>query len=82
MKLYIKNMVCIRCKMVVKAELEKLGLHYTTVDLGEADILENISTEQLSRLNVALKKSGLELMDDNKSILVEKIKTIIIEQVH
>ena len=82
MKLYIKNMVCIRCKMVVKAEHEKLGLHYTTVDLGEADILENISTEQLSRLNVALKKSGLELMDDNKSILVEKIKTIIIEQVH
>ena len=82
MKLYIKNMVCIRCKMLVKAELEKLGLHYTTVDLGEVDILENITTEQLSRLNVALKKSGLELMDDKKAILVEKIKTIIIEQVH
>ena len=75
-------MVCIRCKMVVKSELEKLGLHYTTVELGEAEIMENISTEQLDQLNIALKKTGLELMDDKKSILVEKIKTIIIELVH
>jgi len=75
-------MVCIRCKMAVKAELEKLGLHHTTVDLGEAEILENISKEQINLLKVALKKTGLELMDDNKSILVEKIKSIIIELVH
>ncbi len=75
-------MVCIRCKMVVKSELEKLGLHYTIVELGEAEIREDISTEQLDRLSVALKKGGLELMDDKKSILVEKIKTIIIELVH
>jgi len=75
-------MVCIRCKMVVKSELEKLGLHYTVVELGEAEIREVISTEQLDRLSVALKKTGLELMDDKKSILVEKIKTIIIELVH
>ena len=75
-------MVCIRCKMVVKSELEKLGLHYTTVELGEAEILENISTEQLDRLNINLKKAGLELMDDKKSILVEKIKMIIVELVH
>jgi len=68
--------------MIVKSELEKLGLHYTTVELGEADIKENISAEQLYNLNVGLKKSGLELIDDKKSILVEKIKTIIIEQVH
>ena len=75
-------MVCIRCKMVVKSELEKLGLHYTTVELGEAEIREDISTEQLDRLRIDLKKAGLELMDDKKSILVEKIKTIIIELVH
>ena len=68
--------------MVVKSELEKLGLHYTMVELGEAEIMENISAEQMRKLNIALKKTGLELMDDNKSILVEKIKTIIIELIH
>ena len=75
-------MVCIRCRMVVKTELEKLGLHYLTVELGEVEIMENISPEQLELLSVALSKTGLELMDDKKSILVEKIKTIIIEQIH
>jgi len=75
-------MVCIRCKMVVKSELEKLGLHYTTVELGEVEILDNISAEQRFNLNNSLNKSGLELMDDKKSILVKKIKSIIIEQVH
>ncbi len=82
MKLYIKNMVCIRCKMVVKSELEKLGLHYTTVELGEAVLREDISKEQIDQLDLALRRSGLELMDDRKSILVEKIKAIIIELVH
>jgi AraC-like DNA-binding protein len=67
--------------MVVKSELEKLGLHYIVVELGEAEIMEDISAEQIDRLNIALKKSGLELMDDKKSILVEKIKTTIIELV-
>jgi AraC-like DNA-binding protein len=67
-------MVCIRCQMVVKSELEKLGLHYTEVKLGEAQIDEEISPEQFKKLNVALKKTGLELMDNEKSILIEKIK--------
>jgi len=75
-------MVCIRCKMVVKYELEKLGLHYTTVELGEVEITDKISKDQLDNLGVALKLTGLELMDDNKKILVEKIKTIIIELIH
>jgi len=82
LKIYIKNMVCIRCKMVVKSELAKLGLHYFVVDLGEAEIKEGISPQQLAHLSVALRKSGLELMDDKKSMLVEKIKTVIIELVH
>ena len=68
--------------MVVKSELEKLGLHYTTVDLGEVEIREHISKEQMERLDLVLKKAGLELMDDKKSILVEKIKAVIIELVH
>jgi YesN/AraC family two-component response regulator len=68
--------------MVVKSELEKLGLHHTIVELGEAVIREDLSTEQLDRLRVGLKKSGLELMDDKKSILVEKIKAVIVELVH
>jgi AraC-like DNA-binding protein len=75
-------MVCTRCKMVVKSELEKLGLHYIMLELGEADIMENMSDEQLDHLSVALRKTGLELMNDKKSILVEKIKTTIIELVH
>ncbi len=82
MKIFIKNMVCIRCKMVVKSVLKELGLHYISVDLGEAEILEDITPEQMSYINSTLKKSGLELMDDKKSILVEHIKTIIIELVH
>ncbi len=75
-------MVCIRCKMLVKSELAKLGLHFATVELGEAEVMEEITNEQLIQLGNALKKDGLELMDDKKSILVEKIKTIIIELVH
>jgi len=82
MKLYIKNMVSNRCKMLVKSELEKLGLHYILVELGEVEILEDISMKLLNILNNGLKQSGLELMDDKKSVLVEKIKNIIIELVH
>ena len=54
--------------MIVKSELENLGLHYSTVELGEVEIKENISAEQREQLNIALKKSGLELMDDKKSM--------------
>jgi AraC-like DNA-binding protein len=68
--------------MVVKSEIEKLGLHCSAIDLGEAEISDNISPEQWDRLNATLKMTGLELMDDNISILVEKIKTTIIELVH
>jgi len=68
--------------MVVKAELEKLGLRYIDVNIGEADIIDNIGPEQLQKLDKALRKSGLLLMDDKKSILVEKIKAVIIELVY
>lgn len=82
MKLHIKYMVSSRCKIVVKEELKKLGLHFIVVDLGEVDIMENITEQQRGQLKSALQKSGLELMEDKKSMLIEKIKTTIIEMVH
>jgi AraC-like DNA-binding protein len=82
MKVFIKYMVSIRCKMLVKAELEKLNLHYTTVELGEVNLVENISLEQRAALDRELKKSGLELMDDKKAILIERIKNVIVEMIH
>jgi AraC-like DNA-binding protein len=75
-------MVSIRCKMLVRAELERLGLHYTTVELGEVNIIEDITPDQHDQLNWMLKKAGLELMDDKKAMLVEKIKNVIIEMIH
>jgi AraC-like DNA-binding protein len=82
MKLFIKYMVSTRCKMVVKEELKKLGLHFMIVDLGEVDIMENISTETREQLKSALLSSGLELMDDKRAVLIEKIKNVIIDMVH
>jgi len=75
-------MVSIRCKMVVKEELRKLGLHFTTVDLGTVEVMENITQEQRDQLKIALLKSGLELMDDKKAILIEKIQNVIVEMIH
>lgn len=75
-------MVCIRCQMVVKAELEKLGLQYAYVKIGEADIIGDIKPEQTEQLKLNLQKGGLILMDNKKSVLVEKIKSVIIELVH
>ncbi len=75
-------MVSLRCKMMVKEELKKLGLHYATVELGTVEILEDITQEQRDQLKKNLLRSGLELLDDKKSILIEKIKDVIIEMIH
>lgn len=75
-------MVSIRCKMVVKSELDKLGLHYIFVNLGEVEVRESINAEQREQLKTAFAKFGLELMDDKKAILIEKIKNVIIEMIH
>lgn len=82
LKFYIRNMVCIRCKIVVKDEIERLGLHPIRVELGQAEIVENLSVEVLKKFKLALLKSGLELMDDKKSMLIEKIKSVIVDLVH
>jgi AraC-like DNA-binding protein len=68
--------------MVVKEELVKLGLHFIVVDLGEVEIMENITTQQREQLKGALLCLGLELMDDKRAVLIEKIKNAIIEKVH
>jgi AraC-like DNA-binding protein len=68
--------------MVVKEELTKLGLLFTSVELGEAEIIGNISVVQRVKFKEALLRSGLELMDDKKSVLIQKIKNVIIELVH
>jgi len=75
-------MVSLRCKLLVKAELEKMSLHPIKVDLGEIVIAEDINASQLEQLKASLLKAGLEVMDDKKAILIEKIKTLIIEMVH
>ena len=82
MKLYIKYMVSLRCKMMVKSELDKLGITCVSVDLGVVNILGDLTEEQRNTFGKNLKKSGLELLDDKRNILVEKIKSIIIEMIH
>ena len=83
MKIHIKYMVSFRCILAVKDALDKMGLYYNYIDLGEVDLLENtITLWQQDHLKNMLQKSGLELMDKTKSILVEKIKNIIIEMIH
>lgn len=82
MKLYIKNMVCSRCKMVVKSELEKLGLKLLSINLGEVEIMEPFSDVQKNEISKILKVFGFELIDDKKSRIIDKIKTLIIELVH
>lgn len=75
-------MISLRCKMVVKEELNKLDLRYTTLDLGMVELSEDILPEQREQLKINLLSSGLELLDDKKSILIEKIKNVIIEMIH
>jgi len=82
MKLCIKYMVSVRCKMALKVELKKLGLHFIMADMGVVDIMENITTEQREQIRIGLFKSGLELIDDKKALLIERIKNVIVEIVH
>jgi AraC-like DNA-binding protein len=71
-----------RSKVEVKEELQKLGLHFVFVDLGEIDVMEDITPELREQLRAAMVSIGLELMDDKKAMLIEKIKNVIVEMVH
>jgi AraC-like DNA-binding protein len=75
-------MVSARCKMAVKEELRKLGLHFVVVDLGEVEIMEDLSAEQRMQLKTGLLDSGLELMDDKRAVLIERINNVITEMIH
>ncbi|HBI01162.1 MAG TPA: helix-turn-helix domain-containing protein [Flavobacterium sp.] len=82
MILYIKYMISLRCKMMVREELKKLNLDYLNIDLGVVEILGEISPERWELLRENLAKSGLELLDDKRAILIERIKNVIVEMVH
>jgi AraC-like DNA-binding protein len=75
-------MVSLRCKLLVKEKLNKLGIEYGSVDLGEVELPEDITDPQKLQLKISLAESGLELMDDRKKILIEKIKAVVVEMVH
>ena len=81
-KLYIKNMVSIRCKLLVKLILAELDISYLSVELGEVILEEEISSKKLEDLSYCLHQSGLVLINDHKAVLVEKIKAVVIEMVH
>jgi AraC-like DNA-binding protein len=75
-------MVSLRCKMVVKAAAEELKIPYNSVELGFIELNEKLSQPVLEKFRTKLLKSGLEVLDDKRSILIEKIKNVIIEMVH
>lgn len=82
MKIFIQNMVSLRCKMMVKSELKKLDISYKYIELGVVSLLNPITENTKNQLKIVLHQSGLELMDDAKAILIEKIINIIVEMVH
>lgn len=81
-KLYIKYMVSLRCKLLVKEELKNLGIKYVVVDLGTVEIFEDITEDQRVLLKANLLKSGLELLDDKRSILIERIQNVVVDMIH
>ena len=82
MKLYIKYMVSIRCKMLVKEHLKRIGIIHIKVDLGEVELMQELTDSQRKKLKTALLKSGLELMTDKRAMTIEKIKNTVIELIH
>ncbi len=82
MKLYVKNMVCSRCKMVVKTELEKLGFNPVSVELGEVELSEDLNDSDKIRINDALVVFWFTLIDNRKSQLIEKMKNLVVDLVH
>lgn len=80
--LHIKNMVCKRCIMVVKSQLEKLNLLPVSVELGIVVLPEKITDEVYHRIQESLEPLGFELIDDKKSQIIEQIKNAVIELVH
>jgi AraC-like DNA-binding protein len=82
MKIYIKNMVCERCKTVVRNELDKLGIETIEVSLGEVTVDKSISDEIHNELNTRLKAHGFEILEDKEKAVIEQVKKIIIKLVY
>lgn len=82
MKIHIRHMVSQRCKMAVMYELKKIGLNYITVDLGVVNLSTNLTQEQNTQLRQALAKTGLELIENRKDIIIEQIKIAVIESIY
>lgn len=75
-------MVSLRCKMLVREELDKLNIGFRTIELGVVELENPLSVEQREEFKNVLLRSGLELMDDKRSMLIERVKNLIIELVH
>ncbi|HEY4629323.1 MAG TPA: AraC family transcriptional regulator [Flavobacterium sp.] len=82
MKIYIKNMVCNRCNIVVKSELEKIGLHAISVQLGEVELLEDFKNDEKEILSKRLHALGFELLENKIAVTIERIKNLIVDMVH
>ncbi len=82
MEIYIRNMVCSRCIMIVEIELARLGFHCRSVEIGKIDVIEVLSSEDLLSIKGALARCGLDIVDNKKRLLVEKVKSAVIEMVH
>ena len=80
--LHIKNMVCPRCILAVKDILENLSIPFSNIQLGQVDITEKVTSEQIIELSEQLESIGFELLEPGKSSLISQIKTVIIDQIH
>lgn len=80
--LHIKNMVCDRCMMVVRQQLEQLSLSYKNVQLGQVELEQEPTEDQLFQLRSELQEQGFELLDDKKAKIVDRIKTSIVQLIH
>lgn len=81
MKLYVRNMACESCKIVVKQEIEKMGLNPVKIELGEVEVKEKLSEKQQKQLSTSIKKAGLELIKSKDGILTDQIKACIIDYI-
>ncbi|ASB49755.1 helix-turn-helix domain-containing protein [Alkalitalea saponilacus] len=82
MKLYIKNMVCNRCILVIENLFKEAGFHVIKTELGEVEIKEELNPEQINLIESNLKPIGFKLIEEKKAQIIEKIKTSIIKLIH
>ncbi len=82
MKIYVKNMACESCKIVVKEALDELGVSLVKVELGEIETIEDLSDDNKRKLNSKINKAGLELLEKKQGVLIEQIKKVMIDYVY